>query len=580
MVTKNEAVVVGIYIRVSTDKQANEGYSLDGQKEVGTEKAIQMFGSNVILEYYVDGGISGKSTKNRPDLQRMMKDINKGILHAVITYKVSRLSRSLSDSLKLVEEIDRAKVRFISLKEGEYGTPHGNLQFNILASVAQYQREELAENVQMGMAQKAREGKWNGGQVLGYQSKDKELIIVPSEAETVKLVYNKFVNEGWGLKKIACHLNLIGIRTKNGKSFTPNTTSIILSNPVYAGYIRFNQYVDWEKKRRGGKNPDAILVKGSHEAIIYEETWNKAQEIAKERATGTPRQYTGTFPLTRLARCPECGSYMTSCYGGTKRKDGTKPRYYCCGEYHNKGKAVCHSNSIRADWLEKEVFDRLTKAMMSDEIITDITQRINNLINDQYNKTEQSTELQHLQKRIVGLEARKKRIQESVELELGLFTPEEARERMAQIREEIAEVNTLLIKAQQQSNNSNSIRPVSEDFIRLQLKEFLDLANQLEPLEFRQLLEASIEKIEATKGELKHIYFSFIAHPSDKELGQVDPSLHIENLPTSLLLRGLLYEKKRYLLVIRFPPINPISPINLFHQNQPHQLVGKSHPRK
>lgn len=144
-------------------------------------------------------------------------------------------------------------------------------------------------------------------------------------------------------------------------------------------------------------------------------------------------------------------------------------------------------------------FDRLTKAMMSDEIITDITQRINNLINDQYNKTEQSTELQHLQKRIVGLEARKKRIQESVELELGLFTPEEARERMAQIREEIAEVNTLLIKAQQQSNNSNSIRPVSEDFIRLQLKEFLDLANQLEPLEFRQLLEASIEKLKQQK---------------------------------------------------------------------------------
>ncbi|WP_363551647.1 recombinase family protein [Caldifermentibacillus hisashii] len=79
-----------------------------------------------------------------------------------MTYKVSRLSCSLSDSLKLVEEIHKEKVRFISIKEGEYGTPHVNLQFNILASVAQYQREKISENVQFGMSQRARAGKWNG----------------------------------------------------------------------------------------------------------------------------------------------------------------------------------------------------------------------------------------------------------------------------------------------------------------------------------------------------------------------------------------------------------------------------------
>ncbi|MDQ0157964.1 recombinase family protein [Robertmurraya andreesenii] len=160
-------MVIGLYIRVSTDKQAQEGFSLEGQEVEGTQLAHKMFGKDIILKVYIDEGISAKSTKGRTDLNRMLKDVERGALDAIITYKVSRLSRTLSDSLKIVEDIHRAKVRFISIKEGEYGTSHANLQFNILASVAQYQREELAENVQLGMIQRARNGKFNGGKVLG-----------------------------------------------------------------------------------------------------------------------------------------------------------------------------------------------------------------------------------------------------------------------------------------------------------------------------------------------------------------------------------------------------------------------------
>src|SRR5699024_11945313 len=124
-------------------------------------------------------------------------------------------------------------VKFIHIKEGEYGTPHGNLQFNILSSVAQYQREELAENVKMGMTQRAREGKYNGGRVLGYSSKNKELIIAPEEAEIVKMIFDKYVNANWGTKKIANHLNKIGKRSKKNKQFAQSTINIILKNPDY-----------------------------------------------------------------------------------------------------------------------------------------------------------------------------------------------------------------------------------------------------------------------------------------------------------------------------------------------------------
>ncbi|NYV66357.1 recombinase family protein [Bacillus sp. Gen3] len=554
-------MVIGLYIRVSTDKQAQEGFSLEGQEVEGTQLAHRMFGEDIILKVYIDEGISAKSTKGRTELNRMLRDVDRGALDAIITYKVSRLSRTLSDSLKIVEDIHRAKVRFISIKEGEYGTPHANLQFNILASVAQYQREELAENVQLGMIQRARQGKYNGGIVLGYTTKNKELLVVPEEAETVKIIFNKFVHEGWGTKKISNYLNKIGKRSKKNNTFSVSTISIILDNPIYKGYIRFNQHVNWETNRRKGKNPNYILVKGQHEPIIDEDTWDKAQLIRKQRATGTPRQYSGTFPLTSILKCPQCGAYMTSLYGA-KRKDGTKKRYYVCGIYHNKGRSVCSPNTIDADWVEKEVFNRLQNALLSDNIIEKITKEINDNIMQDSRFNGESTEYQMLQKRLTELNNRKKRIQDLVESEV--YTLEEARQRMSELRKEIQNTKGLLQETlKKQSNQSFNIGTVTPDFIKLQLQEFLELKEHLSVMEFRQLLVASIERIEANKKELKNIYFSFIAHLPERDLDPTDPSLHNDTKPVPFLMKGLYFNPNHYLFVVRFPPINPKRSIHL-----------------
>ena len=572
---------VGLYIRVSTSKQAELGFSLEGQKEEGIQTAHKLYGDDINLIYYVDEGISAKSTSSRHELNRMMQDVRKGNLDAIITYKVSRLSRNLSDSLSLVEEIHNSGVKFISIKEGQYGTPHGNLQFNILSSVAQYQREELAENVKMGMTQRAKEGKFNGGKVLGYRSKNKELIIVPEEAEVIKMIFSKYVNENWGTKKIANHLNKIGKRSKNNKEFAQSTVNLILKNPIYKGYIRFNQVVDWEKKRRKGTNPDHIIVKGIHKPIIDEETWDKANAMIKKRSTGTPRQYTGKFPLTSIVKCPECGAYMTSMYG-SKRKDGTKRRYYVCGRYHNGGKAVCNPNTVNADRLEQSVYDRLTKALQSDSIISAITQNINEKIARQYTKNDSSNETKIIEKRIAELESQKKMIQDDAMTGSGFYTPQEAKERIAELRVEINDLKDSFAKLQ--SNNEvkdNMVKEVSKDFIRTQLQEFLELKEQLDIMEFRQLLVTSIKKIDVSNKKLKDIQFSFIAHIPESSRSPGDSSLH--NMVTNnspLILRGLYFKENRYLFVVRFSPHNPKSPINLLHQNQPHQLMGKCHLAK
>jgi site-specific DNA recombinase len=567
--------LIGLYIRVSTGKQVEHGYSLDAQREEGTQVAHRIFGDDITIECYVDEGISAKSMTGRHALNKMMRDVAAGNLDAIITYKVSRLSRSLSDSLKLVEEIHREKVRFISIKEGEYGTPHGNLQFNILASVAQYQREELAENVQLGMSQRARTGKFNGGIVLGYKTVNKELVVVEEEAVTVKLIFDKYVNEGWGTKKISNYLNSIGKRTKKGKTFAVVSVSTILDNPIYKGYVRFNQVINWEANRRKGKNPDCIIAKGTHEPIIDEQTWDNASELRKKRSTGTPRQYSGTFPLTSIAKCPECGSYMTSLYG-SKRKDGTKKRYYACGQYHNKGRSVCNPNLIDADWLERVVFERLTETMQSESAVEKITNQINHLIEQHPKFTEQTKEIKILEAQLTKLEQRKLRIQESVETGSGIYTEAEAIERMNEIRTEINETkNKIFSLTEQHSKKDSSIKPVTPDFIRQQLQEFLDLKEYLEPMEFRQLLVGSIEKIEATKKSLKHIQFSFIAHLPEEESSNSIPSFIKKyciryRKPTPFIIKGLYFKQIHYLLMIRLPPNNPKPPINLLNQNQPH----------
>ncbi len=568
---------VFLYIRVSTDKQAQEGYSLEAQESVNRELARRIFGQDVKCKVFVDEGKSGKSTEKRADLNRMMREIKAGKAKGVITYKVSRLSRSLSDSLKLVEEIHKSKVRFISVKEGEYGTPHGNLQFNILASVAQYQREELAENVQLGMTQRAKEGLWNGGRVLGYKSENKQLVIIPEEAEIVKLIFNKYVNDGWGTKRISNFLNSCGFRTKTGKPFKVDSVSLILGNPVYKGYVRYNQVTNWEQDRRKGKNPDYIITKGKHEPIIEEEIWDAAYARQRNKATGVPRQYSGTFPLTGLAKCPECGSYMTSLYG-SRRKDGTKKRYYVCGVYHNNGKSICNPNTIPADWLENAVFERLSNALNSDEIIKELTCRINELIKSSNpSKTNEETVLNN---QLRELEAEVKTIQNLVAKGSKVYEEEEAEEEITKLREKIREIKLALISSQDsKSTHANEIRLVTPELISSQISDFLELSSKLDPLKLRELLQATIERIDATKNHLKHVHFSFIVHMPYDEMDPLDP-LHIHCKPFSSLLRAFYFNKNHYLFVIRFPPTNPKPPINLLQQHQPHQLMRKRHLRK
>lgn len=376
-----------IYARVSTVEQAEEGYSIDEQINVIRQWCERE--GYVVYKEYVDRGISGKNIKGRPAIQELLHDANQKCFDVVLVWKMNRLSRKSVDLLTIVEKLQNKGIGFRSYTERyETETPSGRLQFQMMAAIAEFERANIAENVKMGMLARAREGSWNGGQVLGYdvvsipsdnrKRKISKLVINEKEAQTVRRIFELYTG-GHGYKAIANKVNKEGHRSKKGNSFSINAIRTILTNPIYVGFIRYNVRQDWSEKRRNNINPNPVIEKGQHEPIISEETWEKSQAILKSRSKTPNRVHSGEYPLTGVMKCPACGAGMVLGRTTNRNKDGSKRvlEYYVCGAWKNKGTAVCRSNGIRTEYADKYVLNKISGLATSDQLIKDIVARIN-----------------------------------------------------------------------------------------------------------------------------------------------------------------------------------------------------------
>jgi site-specific DNA recombinase len=372
----NEIKSIAIYCRVSTEEQASEGYSIAAQLQT-LRQYTSLYGWN-IAEEYVDEGISGKDIKGRPAMQRLIADVDKDKFQAVLVWKISRLSRNMLDTLVLLDKFEEYDVKFISYSENfDTSSPIGKLVVQLMASIAEMERNTLSENVKLGMTQRAKEGSWNGGVVFGYDSVEKELIINPKEAEIVQLIFTLY-SEGKGLKAIANHVNKAGYRTKRKRHFSINGIATILDNPIYNGKIRWLQVENWDKKRRRGKNANPIVVEGKHEAIIPDELWNIVQARRQSKSFKS-RQSQEPFLLSGIIRCPDCGQGMVPSITTYTRKDGSKRkhRYYVCSVFHNKGSSACKANSIKAYYAEDAVINRITEFLNDSVSFNETIENIN-----------------------------------------------------------------------------------------------------------------------------------------------------------------------------------------------------------
>lgn len=384
---EQKQVKVAIYARVSTEEQAEYGYSIDGQ--IDTLRQYCQQSGKVVVGEYVDRGISGKEITKRHELKRLLRDAENKAFDEVVVWKINRLSRKTRDLLEIVEQLNKNNVYFRSYSENfETETPMGRFALQMMGAVGELERNTIVENVKMGLKQRARMGLHNGGSCLGYRSEELEgsdrknkrtkLVVVEEEAFIVRKIFNLYAS-GKGFRAIANQLNHEGHRSKKGNTFSSNSIREIIINPVYVGVVRYNRFEGWSEKRRRGKNSNPILIEGKHEAIISQDIWDKVQALFQQKSKESPRVYDSKNLLTGLIRCPQCNSTMVASRTVNTLRDGTKivRRYYSCGQFRTKGSSVCRANSVQADYAEQYVLDRMKEVLSKPKILKDIVAEIN-----------------------------------------------------------------------------------------------------------------------------------------------------------------------------------------------------------
>lgn len=386
-------LICGIYTRVSTDRQAEEGYSLEEQKELLLKRADKA--GYEVYDCYCDAGISAKNIRDRADMQRLLKDIKEGKVNVVLAWKLSRTFRNLREQLEVIDLMKEHNAFFDFVSDGiiDPNSTTGKLHSSILGMISEVERENISDNVYMSMAAKARLGENNGGPVpygynRQYDSTTKrgasKLVINEFEAEVVRRIFFMFVEENSGYKHIVNTLNREGIKTKQGRPFSVGTVSGIINNPVHCGMVRWGAHRKWSEQRRKGKT-EPIIVKGVHEPIISEELFRRAQAIRLSRGGKSERKYDCLNILTGILKCPECGAGMVLSRAGAK---GRKITYYGCGAWHNKGTTVCHSNLVVLDKINDEVLTRISRCCDDEMIIRGVLKKLNKTHNNKLQGTE------------------------------------------------------------------------------------------------------------------------------------------------------------------------------------------------
>ena len=491
-----------IYCRVSTEEQATMGYSLDEQERLLREASVTM--DYEVVDIYCDRGISGKNIQGRPEMQRMLKEAQEGKFDVVLCWKVNRLTRNLLDLLEMANLLEKYNVGIKSYSEPfETETPQGKLLFQMMAAVGEFERGTISQNVKMGLLARAREGKWNGGAVLGYdivkiedeakqKGKGSKLEINPKEAEVVKLIFELYA-KGKGYKAIVSYINTLGYETKKGNQFSVGGIKEILLNPVYVGMIRYNVRQDWNEKRRKKINPNPILVEGEHEAIIDQELWEKVQSRLQQSKGKPSRIYDGEFPLTGILKCPQCGAGMVISRSSKKRKDGTVHRitYYSCGAWKNKGTQACRSNSIRTEKVHEYVYGKLSEFTSNEKLIKQVVSNINK--GNKQRLAPSQHELNRLEKSLGEIQRKKVKAQEMYEDDL--VTKEEFLNRMKELTEEEEKLKVAMYSCKEIIQDGVS-EPIPYQVVQQVLGDFEKVIKACETQEQRKrLLHMLIDKI-------------------------------------------------------------------------------------
>lgn len=352
---------VALYLRVSTEDQAREGYSLEVQEECLRDYAKHEHSQ--VYKVYCDDGISGY-TKERPALRQLFADAKNGKFNTVLAYKLDRFSRNLRDLLNLVEELSSYGVGFKSATE-VFDTTNsaGKLMFQQLGSFAEFERNRIKERVFPGMIKGVMKGNWQGARYspYGYRYiKEKQLLeVVSKEAEIVKTIYSMYLT-GSTTSEITAYLYRRKFKTRTGIRFHSKLVCDILKNKVYTGKLVWNRrhYNKKEKTKGGygkgyrylqGETKDTVEAQGRHEPIISDDDFKRVQvRLLNNRKAGRKVFNKHEHLLTGIIKCAHCGSNFQGLTSTSNHKLKKRKKLYRCRLKAETRSIECNNKNIAA----------------------------------------------------------------------------------------------------------------------------------------------------------------------------------------------------------------------------------------